>query len=230
MRLDRYISENTQLSRKEAKQALHRGEVAVDGHIIKKGDTKILHQSVTLAGVVITPIGPVYLMLHKPDGYVCSTVDDDGPSVLNLVEPVLRQQLHIAGRLDKDTTGLVLLTNDGQWSHRIASPRHECSKVYLVDVEQPLEGSLVEKFSKGIALNNESSLTKPATLEILSQMRARLTITQGKYHQVKRMFAAVGNHVVKLHRESIGTVQLPDTLSEGEVAPLTEQQVVSFLP
>lgn len=228
MRLDRFISENTPLSRKEAKRALHRGEVLVDGTAIKKGDMKIGEQEVTLNGVVICEVGMLYMMLHKPSGYVCSTVDDDGASVLNLLEPALRNQLHIAGRLDKDTTGLVLLTNDGQWSHRVTSPRRDCEKVYLVGLAESLSPELIDRFTQGIALNNEEGLTKPAKLEILADKQARLTISEGKYHQVKRMFAAVGNHVISLHRERIGELSLPSNLEEGEVMPLTESQIASF--
>ena len=229
MRLDRFISENTQLSRKDAKRALHREEVLVDGVVVKKGDLKVTNQQVTLNGVAIKEIGLVYLMLHKPQGYVCSTVDDDGESVLNLVEPALRDQLHIAGRLDKDTTGLVLLTNDGQWSHRITSPRRNCEKVYLVGLEQNLTEDLIDKFTLGVALNNEDGLTKPAKLEILADKQARLTICEGKYHQVKRMFAAVGNRVVSLHRERIGIVSLPHDLVQGETICLTQTQIEYFV-
>jgi len=228
MRLDRFISENTVLSRKEAKLALHRGDIHVDGEEINKGNIKITSQTVTLNGDVVTEIGQVYLMLHKPKDYVCSTVDDDGESVLNLVEPVLRQQLHIAGRLDKDTTGLVLLTNDGQWSHRITSPRHDCEKVYLVEVTNPLDSDLIAIFKEGIELNNESELTKPATLNIVDEYHARLTISEGKYHQVKRMFAAVGNHVVTLHRERIGPVTLPSDLALGSTKGLSYEEISYF--
>jgi len=228
MRLDRFISENTELSRKEVKRALHRGDIKVDGIEFKKGNLKITSQQVTLNGNIVREIGLVYMMLNKPKGYVCSTVDDDGESVLNLVEPVLRQQLHIAGRLDKDTTGLVLLTNDGQWSHRITSPRYDCEKVYLVEVTAPLSSDLIETFKQGIELNNETGLTKPATLEIVDELHARLTISEGKYHQVKRMFAAVGNHVVSLHRERIGCVSLPDDLKEGGTFELSKDQMSYF--
>jgi len=228
MRLDRFLSENTQLSRKEAKRALHRGDVLVDGIEIKKGDLKIKTQQVTLNGVTISEIGALYFMLNKPKDYVCSTVEEDGVSVLNLVDEDLRGQLHIAGRLDKDTTGLVLLTNDGQWSHRVTSPRRDCEKVYLVEVTEPLNEGLIEIFKQGIALNNETGLTKPATLEIVAQTQARLTISEGKYHQVKRMFAAVGNHVVNLHRERIGPISLPSDLNEGQVVALEQAQVEYF--
>jgi 16S rRNA pseudouridine516 synthase len=134
--------------------------------------------------------------------------------------------LHAAGRLDLDTTGLVLLTDDGKWSHRITSPKHHCKKVYVVTVEQPLCIELIDIFKNGIQLKNEKSLTKPAKLNIIDDFHAELTISEGRYHQVKRMFAAVNNHVVQLHRKQIGkvTVDIP----EGEYRPLTQTEIESF--
>ena len=228
MRLDRFLSENASLSRKTAKHALHRGDVLVDGQVIRKGDLKIKEQVVTLNGDRVSHIGLLYFMLHKPVDYVCSTVDDDGESVLNLIDESLRNGLHTAGRLDKDTTGLVLLTNDGQWSHRVTSPKRDCEKVYLVTLHEPLNEALIEVFANGIQLNNESGLTKPARLELLENNQARLTITEGKYHQVKRMFAAVDNHVVSLHRERIGPISMPEELTVGQVKKLTEEEVKFF--
>lgn len=228
MRLDRFLSENTHHSRKSAKQALHRGDVTVDGEVVKKGDIKIINQQVKLDGEIVNEIGLLYIMLHKPQDYVCSTVDDDGESVLNLLPENLRGELHIAGRLDKDTTGLVLLTNDGQWSHRVTSPKHDCEKVYNVTLSEPLNEELIETFKQGIALNNEAGLTKPATLVISDSHQAQLTISEGKYHQVKRMFAAVGNKVIGLHRAQIGPIVLPDTLEQGQYAHLSAQQVTFF--
>ncbi|MCG7530860.1 16S rRNA pseudouridine(516) synthase RsuA [Psychrobium sp. MM17-31] len=228
MRLDKFLSDNANLTRKTAKQALHRGYVTVDGVIVRKGDLKIDQQCVMLAGQQVSPIGQLYIMLNKPAGYVCSTVDDDGISVLNLIDEPWCEQLHIAGRLDKDTTGLVLLTNDGQWSHRITSPSSKCDKTYEVTLDRPLTQELVEVFANGIMLNNENKPTKPAQLTILNEHRAELVISEGKYHQVKRMFAAVGNHVTALHRSRVGSVRLDGSLQQGDWVRLTEQQYSSF--
>ena len=225
MRLDKYLSENANLTRKTAKHALHRSDVTVDGVVVKKGDVKIKEQEVRLNGVLITVKGPTYIMLNKPVDYVCSTVDDDGLAVLHLIDEDLHRGLHIAGRLDKDTTGLVLLTDDGQWSHRITSPKSQCNKVYMVEVMEVLEPSLVGVFKEGLELNNESDLTRPATLEILSDNKARLTICEGKYHQVKRMFAAVDNHVTALHRSQIGPLVLGDDLALGQWRKLTNEEI-----
>ena len=229
MRLDRFLSENANMSRKEAKRALHREDITVDGVVVKKGDGKIIGQQVHVNGVLVTIRQPVYIMLHKPVDYVCSTVSDDGESVLELLPEEIRKGLHIAGRLDKDTTGLVLITEDGQWSHRVTSPNSVCQKSYLVTVDETLSTDLIEQFNSGIQLNSEHGLTKPAKLEIVSDKIARLTISEGKYHQVKRMFAAVGNHVVSIHSEQIGQLVLDSSIESGQWRYLTSEEIASFL-
>jgi 16S rRNA pseudouridine516 synthase len=166
-------------------------------------------------------------MLNKPQGYVCSTDDPDHPTVLYFLEEPVAYKLHAAGRLDIDTTGLVLMTDDGQWSHRITSPRHQCEKTYLVTLENPLADDTAAQFEAGVQLHNEDSLTKPAQLEQVDERVVRLTISEGRYHQVKRMFAAVGNHVVALHRERIGGIVMDEDLEPGQYRPLTEQEIAS---
>ena len=166
-------------------------------------------------------------MLNKPEGYVCSTDDPDHPTVLYFLDEPVAHKLHAAGRLDIDTTGLVLMTDDGQWSHRITSPRHHCEKTYLVTLESPVSDDTAEHFAKGVQLHNEKDLTKPAVLEVITPTEVRLTISEGRYHQVKRMFAAVGNHVVGLHRERIGAIELDPDLAPGEYRPLTEEEIAS---
>ena len=147
--------------------------------------------------------------------------------------------LHIAGRLDADTTGLVLITDDGRWSHNVISPKKECQKIYRVWLRNPIPAekstALIEQFKQGIQLQGESSLTRPAVLELIADSdiankessEVLLTITEGKYHQVKRMFAAVGNRVIGLHREQIGGVELGD-LAPGEWRSLTAKEVALF--
>lgn len=228
IRLDKYLSDNAYLTRKTAKRALHRGDVTVDGDVVKKGDIKISTQEVCINGEVISVLGAIYVALHKPADYVCSTVDDDGTSVLQLIDEPWAEKLHIAGRLDKDTTGLVLLTDDGQWSHKITAPNSHCEKEYIVTVMEPLTSELVDVFAAGIELNYETKLTKPAKLTIIDEFTASLIISEGKYHQVKRMFAAVNNHVTSLHRQKIGTLSLDSTINEGQWRRLTEQEVLSL--
>lgn len=143
-----------------------------------------------------------------------------------LDEPVA-YKLHAAGRLDIDTTGLVLMTDDGQWSHRITSPKHHCEKTYLVTLEHPVAEDTAEQFAVGVQLHNEATLTKPAQLEVIEPQLVRLTISEGRYHQVKRMFGAVGNRVAALHRERIGAIVMDEDLAPGEYRPLTEEEIAS---
>ena len=166
-----------------------------------------------------------YFMLHKPQGYVCSHDDGDYPTIYQFFEPPLSSKLHSAGRLDVDTTGLVLLTDDGQWSHRITSPKHQCEKTYLVTLADPVENHYAPACEEGILLRGKKEPTKPAKLEVLDDYNVNLTISEGRYHQVKRMFAALGNKVVALHRWRIGNVELDESLEEGEFRPLTQEEI-----
>jgi 16S rRNA pseudouridine516 synthase len=146
---------------------------------------------------------------------------------LSLIDIEKMDTLHIAGRLDVDTTGLVLITSDGQWSHKITSPKKDCGKRYLVELAEPIDDSLIQVFADGVELRNEDELTKPALLDIIDSTHVRLTISEGKYHQVKRMFAAVGNRVVNLHREAVGDIELNTDLAAGEWRFLTDAEMKS---
>ncbi|NMP16458.1 16S rRNA pseudouridine(516) synthase RsuA [Thalassotalea sp. Y01] len=228
MRLDKYICRCTELSRSEAKKLLKQGLIKVNGEIEKDPGAQVYEESdVRLDGRQLSFAKARYIMLHKPMDCICSNVDELYPSVLHLLEIDRAFDLHIAGRLDADTTGLVLVTDDGQWSHRITSPKKLCAKRYRVQTSKPIPESAIERFKDGVQLQNEKNLTKPAILEILAEKEALLTITEGKYHQVKRMFAAIGNRVVDLHREQIGEIELDPDLGLGEWRYLTEQEIAS---
>ncbi|MEZ8185868.1 16S rRNA pseudouridine(516) synthase RsuA [Shewanella sp. 5S214] len=228
MRLDKFICESTELTRSLAKRALHRGDVTCDGVVVKNSGFKVLPQmAVHLDGTLISIIGERYIMLNKPVDTICSTIDEEYPSVLSLIDIEKMDTLHIAGRLDVDTTGLVLITSDGQWSHKITSPKKDCGKRYLVELAEPIDASLILVFADGVELRNEDGLTKPALLDIIDPTHVRLTISEGKYHQVKRMFAAVGNRVVNLHREAVGAIELNADLAAGEWRFLTAAEVKS---
>ncbi|WP_351075697.1 16S rRNA pseudouridine(516) synthase RsuA [Shewanella sp. CAL98-MNA-CIBAN-0140] len=228
MRLDKFICESTELTRSLAKRALHRGDVTCDGVVVKNSGFKVLPQmAVHLDGTLISVIGERYIMLNKPIDTICSTIDEQYPSVLSLIDIEKMDTLHIAGRLDVDTTGLVLITSDGQWSHKITSPKKDCGKRYLVELADPIDDSLIKIFADGVELRNEDGLTKPALLDIIDPTHVRLTISEGKYHQVKRMFAAVGNNVVNLHREAVGSIDLNADLAAGEWRHLTAAEVKS---
>tara|TARA_R110000796_G_scaffold40701_6_gene100731 strand:- start:5694 stop:6335 length:642 start_codon:yes stop_codon:yes gene_type:complete len=211
-----------------AKRALHRGDVTCDGVVVKNSGFKVLPQmAVHLDGTLISVIGERYIMLNKPVDTICSTIDEEYPSVLSLIDIEKMDTLHIAGRLDVDTTGLVLITSDGQWSHKITSPKKDCGKRYWVELAEPIDDSLIQVFADGVELRNEDGLTKPALLDIIDSTHVRLTISEGKYHQVKRMFAAVGNRVVNLHREAVGAIELNADLAAGEWRFLTDAEVKS---
>jgi 16S rRNA pseudouridine516 synthase len=229
MRLDKFLSQQLGVSRALVLRELRNKRVTVDGDIVKTGAMKISpEQVVAFDGNVLDQItGPRYFMLNKPQGYVCSTDDPDHPTVLYFLEEPVAYKLHAAGRLDIDTTGLVLMTDDGQWSHRVTSPRHQCEKTYLLTLENPLADDTAAQFEAGVQLHNEDSLTKPAQLEQIDERVVRLTISEGRYHQVKRMFAAVGNHVVALHRERIGEIVMDEDLEPGQYRRLTEQEIAS---
>lgn len=229
MRLDKFLSQQLDISRVIAGRELRARKVTVDGEVVRDGSYRLTPENeVKYDGNLLQlQTGPRYFMLNKPQGYVCSTEDPDHPTVLYFLEEPAAYKLHAAGRLDIDTTGLVLMTDDGQWSHRITSPRHHCEKTYLVTLESPLAADTAVKFTAGVQLHNEKDLTKPASLEAISTHQVRLTISEGRYHQVKRMFAAVGNHVVALHRESVGEIELDAALEPGEYRALTSEEIAS---
>lgn len=231
MRLDKFLSQQLEISRAIALRELRAHKVTVDGEVVRQGAFKLKPENqVEYDGNPLhLQFGPRYFMLNKPQGYVCSTDDPDHPTVLYFLEEPTAYKLHAAGRLDIDTTGLVLMTDDGQWSHRITSPRHHCEKTYLVTLESPLADDTAAQFTAGVQLHNEKDLTKPAMLEVVSECQVRLTISEGRYHQVKRMFAAVGNHVVALHRERIGAIVMDEDLGEGEYRPLTAEEIASVV-
>lgn len=229
MRLDKFLAQHLSISRKQVSRELRAGRVTVDGQVIKTGAVALTpEQAVYYNGVRVRAItGSRYFMLHKPIGYVCAHADPVHPPVNVLLDEPAAEKLHAAGRLDVDTTGLVLLTDDGQWSHRLTSPRHRCAKTYLVTLAEPVTEAMIDALRAGILLRNERVPTLPADAEPLSAITVRLTLHEGRYHQVKRMFAALGNRVVALHRERIGALTLDADLAPGDYRPLTEAEVAA---
>ncbi len=225
MRLDKYIADQTPHSRQQVRALLRRGRVTVDGVVARDPAQHIQPaQVVKLAGEIIREIGLQYWMVHKPAGYVSATKDREHQVVSSLI-PMQIPDLHVAGRLDRDVTGLVILTNDGAWSHRLTSPRHDCAKRYRVTTFEPIPQSAVQAFAEGILLHNENQTTKPAKLEIHSEHQATLWLTEGRFHQVKRMFISQGCKVVALHRDQIGEIEL--NIAVGEARALTAEEIGS---
>ena len=230
MRLDKFIAEQTGLTRSQAAKALKSGVVSVNEEIEKSGARKVsTEDAIRYEGELLEWLeGGQYFMLYKPQGYVCSHDDGEYPTVFQFFDYPLMNKLHTAGRLDVDTTGLVLLTDDGQWSHRITSPKHHCEKTYLVTLADPVEAFYAQQLAEGILLRGEKESCLPAKMEILDDYNVNLTISEGRYHQVKRMFAALGNKVEALHRWRIGDIVLDESLEEGEYRALSDKEIGSF--
>lgn len=226
-RLDKLIASQGQYSRKEVKSLIARRRVTVDGVTAKAPEQKVDADQSTICidGTPLTVKRQLYLLLNKPRGYVSSTDDSDGVSVLELVpRELFRQGLFPAGRLDKDTTGMMVITDDGQMAHRILAPKKHVKKRYLVTIDIPPTETMRTRFAEGI--NLVEGLTKPAALEIAGEYQALVTLTEGRYHQIKRMFSACGATVTALHRVSMGNLNLPDDLKEGEVRELTAEELL----
>lgn len=229
MRLDFYLSHVTELARKAAKIAASKGRVTVNGEVVKKANYTVQEgDQICLDDTLLAWPSEGYYMLHKPAGYVCANQDPEHPTVLDLIPSHLGQTLNIVGRLDKDTTGLLLLTTDGQWLHRITSPRSACNKRYRMMLSERISDEALKQLEEGVMLNGESEPTLPAVAERISECDIYLTIQEGKYHQVKRMLAAVGNKVEELHRDQIGALSLDTDLGIGEFRALTEEEVAYF--
>ena len=207
MRLDKFVCKSTELNKNEATQRIHAGEITVNGIITIDASTQV-HENNTIAlnNIRLIPRDFRYLLMHKPANTICSNIDEAYPSLFNYLNTDRVSELHIAGRLDADTTGLVLITDDGRWTFDITRPSQQCPKVYRVQLSQAIATDAVTQFAKGLQLQGEQHLTLPATLIVIHPKEVILTITEGKFHQVKRMFAAIGNRVVKLHREKIGDI------------------------
>jgi 16S rRNA pseudouridine516 synthase len=222
-RLDRLLANLGYGSRREVSSLVRDGKVVLDGAAVKDSGAKVpvtaeLPTRMTIAGQPVDPPAPLTLIMHKPLGVVCSH-KEAGRSVYELLPARWRARmpgLSSIGRLDKDTSGLLLITDDGPFLHRVISPRSHVAKRYLAMLDRPLEGGEAAAFAAGtLMLEGETDPLAPAVLEPLGANSAYLTITEGRYHQVRRMFAAVGNHVTALHRDRIGGLALPDDLEPG---------------
>lgn len=217
MKLVRHIANLGYGSRKQVQWMFREGRITgADGEVLY-ADDKVPHEAIRIDGEALDPEQGLLLILHKPVGYTCST-KDTGRLVYDLLPPRFRLRdpvLSTVGRLDRDTSGLLLFTDDGQLLHRIISPKSNLPKTYEATLAQPLRGDEGALFASGtLMLESETTPLKPATLDVIDETHARLTITEGRYHQVRRMFAAVGNHVDALHRSRIGGLSL-DGLPEG---------------
>jgi 16S rRNA pseudouridine516 synthase len=219
-------------SRKEVQRMIKSGAVTdLDGRVLGESNLPD-HENIRIRGEELDPPSPLTIVLNKPDAYTCSA-EDPGDTIYDLLPhrfACRNPGLNSIGRLDKDTTGLLLLTDDGKLLHRIIHPKSHCLKVYHAILDRPLEGHEGELFSSGtLLLNGETKPLLPAGFEAIGPNEALITLHEGRYHQVRRMFAAAGNHVTGLKRISIGSFQLPEDLEEGEWRPLLAEELEAVL-
>ena len=229
MKLSRILSNQNGTSRQLANTLIAEGRVTVDGRVCRQSQHDVgRFSSVMVDGQSVQTLLPArYLMLNKPAGYLSATVDPTHPTALELFDPELRDGLHIGGRLDRASTGLLILTNDGNWSRRLTEPRIKTPKVYHVTTESAITAEAHQRFEEGIWFEYEQLRTSPAHIDQLGDRRARVTIYEGRYHQVKRMFHAVGNRITSLHRESMGSIHLDSRLQPGQYRALTDAEITS---
>ena len=231
MRLDKYLAEMGVGTRQEVKKQIRQGKAAVNGTVVKAADTKIDETSdeVTISGRNISYVSYEYYMLNKPAGVVSATEDRRDTTVIDLIKEKKRKDLFPVGRLDKDTEGLLLITNDGDLAHRLLAPKKHVDKVYYAKIDGMVTEEDVNRFAEGIDIGaEEEEMTRPAKLDIMKsaeESEIRLTIHEGKFHQVKRMFLAVGKEVTYLKRERMGTLCLDEKLKSGEYRLLTEEEI-----
>ena len=226
MKLSRFLYHHTSHGKNDVRRILAAGRVTVDGKVERDSQSDIGDfTQVTLDDRVLRDTSAVYLMLNKPAGYLSATVDDEHPTVMELIDAP--ETLHIAGRLDRASTGLLILTNDGKWSRRLTEPKEGVPKVYEVTTAEPISTETAMLFQQGIYFAYEDLTTQPAELQILSAQRAQITIYEGRYHQIKRMFHAVDNRITSLHRLSMGAIQLDESLAPGQHRNLTQQEIES---
>ena len=228
-RLDKYIASQTTLSRKEAQKAIRDKRVTFDGEIVRTPDVKIDVEScvITLDGQPLTYKKHVYYMMYKPAGVVSATEDRTERTVLDILPDELRRDgLFPAGRLDKDTTGLLILTDDGDYAHRMLSPKKHVKKRYIATLDREPDDGIITRFEEGITLG-DGTVCKSGQAEILGDRRAAVEISEGKYHQVKRMFAALGYKVVALERVRIGSLSLDRSLDPGQTREMTESEAAA---
>ena len=226
MRLDKLLCDNNIGTRSQVKEYIKKGQVAINGQIVKKQETKVNEDTdiVICQGKEIHYQKYVYYMLNKPEGVVSATNDNTAPTVVSLLTVPEQKELFPVGRLDKDTTGLLLLTNDGALAHDLLSPKKHVDKTYRVRPEKPLSAEDIHRLESGLEIGDDKP-TAPAKAVITEDGDLLLTIHEGRFHQVKRMLQAIGNQVLTLERIRFGSLSLDPALSRGDYRALTEDEI-----
>ena len=225
-RFDKIIATQFNISRKDARIAIRRGKATLDGKILRDfGALVDTNSDITFNGQALNYKKFIYILMNKPKGVLSASSDKNKQTVVDLVPENLRRQgLFPVGRLDKDTTGFLIITDDGEFAHKAISPKYEVYKNYIVTLDGKLTDEMVKAFAEGIVLA-DGTVCRKAELQILSDCIARVKICEGKYHQIKRMFGVVGLGVNELKRESVGGLSLPENLREGDCIELSEQEI-----
>lgn len=233
IRLDKFIANNTQYSRSQIKELAKHSKIIVNDSITKKVDIKVDSENsvVLVDGTVVSEFGLRYYMMNKPYDVVCSTEDSQSKTVIDLLPKDLQnKKLFPVGRLDKDSEGFVLLTNDGEFSHRILSSKNHVAKYYIVRLSRSFQSSYIEKFSRGIVLSNGEQCLPSRVIQSKDYPNyAVVELFEGKYHQVKRMFASVGNHVEYLYRFQIGNLTLNQNIPKGGCLEVLHKDLAEIL-
>ncbi len=225
-RLDRFISVRAGINRRDVRLMLARGRVRVDGSVATAINQAVHEFShVSLDDRVLQSNTPAYVMMNKPEGVVSATRDEQHQTVIDLLDRHDRSGLHIVGRLDFNSSGLLLLTNDGRWSRQLTTPENKVAKLYRVTLEHPITPAYIDAFAEGMYFPFEDITTRPAKLEIISDTVAEVSLVEGRYHQIKRMFGRFRNPVLKLHRVAIGDIKLDSKLSPGQSRDLSMGEV-----
>ncbi len=245
MRITKFIAHATGLTRTQSKAAIKAGRVVIDNKIIKNTAFVLNNETVLFDNKPLKLNQNQSIVLYKPAGYICSNINEVHPSALNLLKKAnyagelnevnglgwlddpLSSKLNFAGRLDQDTTGLVILTTDGTLIHQITSPNKNCTKDYIAELAEPINDSDIVALEKGVLLKGENSLTKPCVIKQLDKQRLKIRLSEGRYHQVKRMLASVGNKIVSLHRARVGKLELKD-MKESQWRFLIEDEIKAF--
>lgn len=226
MRLDKFLCDTAGVTRTEAKNAVKKGQIAVNGQVQKAADFKVKENTdtVTFQGRPLSYAAFHYYMLHKPAGVITATEDKKESTVMDILREEKVKNLFPVGRLDKDTEGLLLITDDGELAHNLLSPKKHVDKEYLVKVRDSISEDDCRKLSEGVDIGDEKP-TAPAKVERVAEKEILLTIREGRFHQVKRMLQAVGNEVLYLKRLSMGSLRLPKDLEKGAYRPLSEEEI-----
>lgn len=230
MRVDKMIGNTGLDTRKNIKRNAKKGALVINGEIVKDSSVKVdpFVDEVFYMGHFVEYIENIYLILNKPAGVLSATQDRDKTVIDLLDDFYLNTDISIAGRLDKDTTGLILLSTDGKFIHKITSPNSNITKTYEVKTRNPIDKSFIEEFKKGVYIKEDDYTARQANLEIINEREAIVKVTEGKYHLVKRLFSNLGNEVIGLKRVAIGDLKLDPYLGEGDYRELTEDELDLF--